>query len=138
MRLTPHLSFDGRCEAAFRFYEQCLGGKILMMMTHGESPMADQTPPEWRSKIMHATIDVGGQVLMGGDPAPEHYQKPQGFGIALHIDRAEEADRIFPLLAENGAVQMPLQETFWAQRFGALVDQFGIPWLINCEKEAPS
>jgi len=138
MRLNPHLSFDGRCEAAFRFYERSLGGKILMMMTHGDSPMAEQTQPEWRSKIMHATIEVGGQVLMGGDPSPEKYQKPQGFGIALQIDRAEEADRIFALLAENGTVQMPLQETFWALRFGALVDQFGIPWLINCEKEALS
>ena len=138
MRLNPHLSFDGRCEAAFRFYERCLGGKILMMMTHADSPMAEQTPPEWRSKIMHATLALGDQVLMGGDPLPEHYQKPQGFAILLHIDGAEDADRIFALLAENGTVQMALQETFWAVRFGALVDQFGIPWSINCEKGAAS
>jgi PhnB protein len=138
MRLNPHLSFNGQCEAAFRLYEQCLGGKILMMMTNGDSPMAEQTAPEWRSKIMHATLDLGDQVLMGGDTPPEQYQKPQGFSLLLHLDDAAAADRIFNTLSENGTVQMPLQETFWALRFGALVDQFGVPWSINCEKEASS
>jgi PhnB protein len=74
--------------------------------------------------------------LTGADVSPESYQKPQGFSVSLQIRNAAEADRIFEALAENGAVQMPVQETFWALRFGMLVDQFGTPWIINCGKPA--
>ena len=62
MKLNPYLSFNGQCEAAFRFYEQCLGGEILAMMTFGGSPMGGQTPPEWRNKIMHARLMIGDEV----------------------------------------------------------------------------
>ena len=136
MRLNPYLTFNGQCEAAFQFYEKCLGGKIVMMMTYGDSPVAEQTPPEWRKKIMHASFALGDQVLQGADAPPERYQKPQGFFVTLNLTDAAEADRIFQALAENGTVQMPLQEAFWAQRFGMTVDQFGIPWMINCGKPA--
>jgi PhnB protein len=136
MRLNPYLTFDGQCEAAFRFYEGCLGGKIVMMMTYGESPLADQAPPGWRGKVLHATLALGDQVLAGADAPPEHYQKPQGFSVALDVDDAAEAGRIFEALAEDGAVQMPLQETFWALRFGMVVDRFGTPWMINCGRPA--
>ncbi len=134
MRLNPHLAFNGQCEAAFKFYEKCLGGEIVVMMTYGDSPAAAQTPPEWREKIMHATLALGDDRLTGGDAPPGQYEKPQGVSVLLSLEDAEEADRIFETLAENGAVQMPIQETFWAQRFGMLVDQFGTPWLINCGK----
>jgi len=77
MRLNPHLSFDGQCEKAFRFYEKCLGGKIHMMLTYGDSPMAKQTPPEWGRKILHASLKWDGQELTGADTM--EYQKPQGF-----------------------------------------------------------
>ncbi len=136
MRLNPYLTFNGQCEAAFKFYEKCLGGKIVMMMTYGDSPMAEQTRPDWRKKIIHATFALGDHVLQGADALPERYQKPQGFSVLLYIGAAAEADRIFKALAEKGAVQMPIQETFWAQRFGTLVDQFGTPWTINCGKPA--
>ena len=137
MRLNPHLAFGGQCEAAFKFYERCLGGKIVTMLTYGKSPMAEQVPPRWREKILHATLAVGDNVLMGGDPVPEQYEQPKGFTVLLGIDDPADAERIFHALAENGTVQMPLQKTFWSVRFGALVDQFGIPWSINCE-QAPS
>jgi PhnB protein len=136
MQLNPYLSFNGQCEAAFKFYEKCLGGKIVMMMTYGDSPMAEQMPPDWREKIIHATFALGEHVLSGADAPPEHYQKPQGFSVSLNVGAAAEAERIFNTLAEKGAVQMPLQETFWALRFGMLVDQFGTPWMINCGKPA--
>jgi PhnB protein len=132
MQLNPYLTFNGQCEAAFKLYEKCLGGKIVMMLPYGDSPMADQTPPGCRGKILHCTFALGDQVLAGVDAPPERYQKPQGFSVALNLDDAAEAERIFNTLAENGTVQMPLQETFWAVRFGMLVDQFGIPWMINC------
>jgi PhnB protein len=134
MRLNPHLAFNGQCEAAFRFYETCLGGQVVMMMTYGDSPLAEQTPPDWRGKVLHATFTLGDHVLTGADAPPEGYQKPQGFSVLLNFEEADaaEADRIFAALAEGGTVQMPIQETFWALRFGMLVDRFGTPWMINC------
>jgi PhnB protein len=66
MRLNPHLQFDGQCEAAFKFYEQCLGGKIVMMMTYGESPVGEQMQTECRKRILHTTLAVGNYLLPGG------------------------------------------------------------------------
>jgi PhnB protein len=74
-------------------------------------------------------------MLMGSDAPPGHFQQPQGFSVSLIVDRPEDAERIFPALAENGTVRMPLQKTFWAIRFGMLVDRFGIPWMVNCEEK---
>ena len=136
MQLNPHLHFNGDCESAFKFYEKCLGGKITFMMPHEGTPVADQVPGEWRKKILHASLKVGDHVLMGADTPPDHYQKPQGFSVTLGMQDPAEAERVFHALAENGTVQMPLQETFWAARFGMLIDRFGIPWMINCEKTA--
>ena len=136
MDFTPYLTFNGECEEAFKFYERCLSGKITFMMTLGDSPMAEQTAPEWRGKIMHATLKVGNQVLQGADVLPEAYKKPQGITIAIGTDDIAEAERVFPALAENGTVHMPLQETFWAHRFGMVTDKFGTPWMVNCEKPA--
>jgi PhnB protein len=136
MQLHPYLTFDGQCEAAFTFYETCLGGKIAMMMTYGDSPMAEQAPPDWRARILHATFALGDHVLAGADAPPGHDRKPQGFSVTLDVDDAADADRIFQALAEKGEVQMPLQGTFWALRFGVLVDRFGTPWMIKCGKPA--
>ncbi|MGD1069197.1 MAG: VOC family protein [Bryobacteraceae bacterium] len=133
MRLNTHLSFNGKCEAAFRFYEQCLGAKIVTMMTYAGSPMEKHVPPEERDKILHATLTVGETELMGADAPPGRYEKPVGFQVALHFKDPAEAERVFQALAENGTVHMPLQKTFWASRFGMLTDPFDIPWMINCE-----
>jgi PhnB protein len=135
MQLNPYLTFNGQCEAAFKFYEKVLGGKIEAMLPHEGSPMADQVPPEWRSKIMHARLGVGDNVLMGSDATPDRYEQMQGFTVTLGIDDPRRAEQIFHALSE-GTVQMPIQETFWAVRFGMLVDRFGTPWMINCEKSA--
>ncbi|NEQ19614.1 MAG: VOC family protein [Microcoleus sp. SIO2G3] len=136
MKLNPYLMFNGQCKAALKFYEQCLGAKIEAMMTYGESPMAEQTPPESRNKIMHAHFTVNNQELMGADSPPEQYEEPKGFSVLLGVDNPVEAERLFHALAENGTVRMPIQQTFWAARFGMLVDQFGIPWMINCDQAA--
>ena len=136
LHLNPYLAFDGRCEEAFRFYAQSLGGKIAMMMTYGESPMAEQTPAELRGKIMHARLTVGDKVLMGSDAPPHMFAEPKGFHVSVVVDDPAEAERMFNALAEGGTIQMSLGETFWAQRFGMLVDRFGIPWMVNCEKPA--
>ena len=136
MQLNPYISFKGDCETAFKFYEKCLGGKIASMFTFSGSPMERHVPPEWRSKIMHATLMVGDRVLMGSDPPPEHYSPPGGFSISIGVKDPAEAERIFSELAKDGAIRMPIQQTFWAVRFGMLVDRFGIPWMINCEQPA--
>ena len=135
MTLNPciNLSFDGQCEAAFKFYEHCLNGKITFMLTWGDSPIAKDAPPEWGSKIAHATLVVGNTKLQGSDPAPGSYESARGFGITLNPNEAD-VEYLFSELAEGGTVRMPLQETFWALRFGVVTDRFGIPWVINCEK----
>jgi PhnB protein len=136
MQLNPHLNFNGNCEAAFKFYEKNLGAEITFMMPYEGTPVGDQVPAGWRNKILHTTLTVGDYVLTGADAPPDLYQKPQGFSVTLGIKDPAEAERVFQALSENGTVQMPLQETFWAIRFGMLIDQFGIPWMVNCGKAA--
>jgi PhnB protein len=134
MQMNPYLFFDGQCEAAFKFYAKVLGGEIIAMLPHEGTPAAENVPPAWRSKIIHARMVVGDKVLMGSDAPPDHQQAMQGFSVTLGIDDPAEAERVFHALAENGTVRMPIGETFWAERFGMLVDQFGTPWMVNCEK----
>ena len=135
MRLNAYLNFNGQCESAFAFYEKCLGGKIVFKMTFAESPIAKHVSPDLGNKILHATFALGDQLLGGAHAPPDRYQKPQGFAVALHLGSAAEADRVFAALADKGEIRMPIQETFWAARFGMVVDQFGTPWMIQCEKQ---
>ena len=97
------------------------------------SPMADQVPADWQDKVMHGSVTVGALVLMGGDVAPDRYEPPKGFTLSIQITSTAEAERIFHELSQDGQVSMPLEQTFWAARFGMLVDRFGIPWQVNCE-----
>jgi PhnB protein len=132
MRLNPYANFNGRCEEAFKFYERVLGGKITFSMTWGEMPGADQFPAESHKLIMHATINIGDGVLMGADSPPGQYQQPQGMNVSLHVKGVDEGERLFKALAGNGKVTMPFEKTFWSPGFGMCVDQFGIPWMVNC------
>ena len=134
MQLNPYLLFNGQCEEAFKFYAECLGGKIEAMIPHGGTPAEQHSPPEWRDKILHASLSVDGELLMGSDAPPQHYEHPKGFSVSIQLKDPVAAERIFNTLAGEGTVKMPFQQTFWAYRFGMLVDQFGIPWMINCEK----
>jgi PhnB protein len=134
MKIQSYLHFNGQCAEAFAFYEKALGGKISFAMTYGDSPMKDETPPELLGKIMHTSLDVGDQRLMGCDAPPHMYEKPQGYRISIGVDTPEEADRVFTALAAGGDIKMPIQETFWARRFGMVDDKYGMPWMVNCEK----
>jgi len=133
MQMNPYLSFKGDCEAAFKFYEQCLGGQPGAIFRYGGTPLADQVPADWSNKVMHGSLTLGDQVLMGADVAPDKYEAPKGFSLSLQIKSTADAERIFYELARNGRIILPLEKTFWAARFGMLVDRFGIPWMINCE-----
>ena len=134
MQLNSYLLFDGRCQEAFQFYEKLLGGKITALFPHRGTPAEGQVPPEWLDKVMHATLTIGDSILMGSDAPPDRFKQPHGFSVNIAVKDPSEAERIFHALAENGSVGMPIQETFWALRFGMTKDRFGIPWMINCEK----
>ena len=133
--LNPYLFYDGNCEAAFKFYEKVLGGKIEFLMRADEGP-ADMKPgPGREKKIMHARMSINGQVLMASDAPPDHFHKPQGFAVSLTIHDVGEAEHKFKALAEGGAENMPFGKTFFSKGFGMCVDQFGTPWMVNCPLE---
>jgi PhnB protein len=136
MKTIPYLSFDGNCREAFRFYAELLRGEVQAMISHGDSPIASEVPAEWQDRIMHAYLVADEVVLMGGDVPSGTEHHPSGFSVSLHVDRAEDAERIWAALLEGGQVRMPLEQTFWAERFGMLVDRFGTPWMIGCTGDA--
>ena len=132
--LTPYLNFDGDCREALTLYAKILGGEIEAMQSHADSPMKDQTPPEWRDKILHARLKVGSQVLMASDAPPQHYTPAGAYYISIGTTDPAEADRIYTGLSEGAKqIDMPMQQTFWARKFAMFKDRFGTPWMINCE-----
>jgi len=132
MQVTTYLAFSGDCRQAFEMYERVLGGKITFMMTQGESPMAEKTAPEWKDKIMHASLETpGGGIISGADHPQGRKVEPSGFCVSVQVDQKPEAERIFKALAEGGKTQMELQQTFWSPAFGMCIDKFGVPWMVN-------
>ena len=135
MTLTTYVNFAGTCAEAFRFYEQHLGGRITMMMTHAQTPQPSALPPEWRDKVLHARIALGGTELRGAD-IPDA-QPTRSAYLTLEVDSDAEAERIFGALADGGRVLMPIRETFFATRFGQAQDRFGINWMILHPRPTP-
>ena len=133
MQVNPYLFYNGNCEAAFKFYEKVLGAKIEVMLTYDGAPQP--MPPDWTRKIMHARITIDGEVLMAGDAPPGHFHQPQGFSVSLTVGDPADAERKFKALSEGGSVNMPFGKTFFSKGFGMCVDQFGIPWMVNCPLE---
>src|SRR5262245_25034943 len=102
VRLDIYLNYRGNCEQAFRFYEQHLGGKITMMMRHGEQPDQPNVPADWKNAILHARIEIGGTVLMGADiPSAEPMRSSY---LTLTLDSAAEAERLYALLVDGGQI----------------------------------
>ena len=135
MKIDPYLIYDGQCEAAFQFYARVLRGEIMMMQRFADSPGCEDFPASHRNLIMHARLTIGDQVLMASDNNPAFpYEGIKGCSVSINVDSPEQAQEVFDGLADGGNVQMPLQETFWAQRFGMLTDRFGVPWMVNCAK----
>jgi PhnB protein len=132
MKLDIYLNYNGNCEQAFRFYERHLGGKITMMMTHGQQPNAADVPPDRKDAILHARIELGRTVLMGADiPGSEPMRSAY---LTLTVDSAEEAERLYTLLSDGGQIFMKLEETFFASRFAMLRDRFGTSWMLLHER----
>jgi PhnB protein len=136
MVINPYLNFNGNCAEAFRFYEKTFGATIEAMMPFEGTPGAGEVPAEQKDWIMHARMTIGGVAVMASDAPKGMYQAPQGFHISVGIEDPAEGERIFAALADGGTVQMPFEKTFWAERFGMVVDRFGTPWMINCEGSA--
>ncbi len=134
LKLNPYLTFNGAAREAFEFYAKVLGGKIVMMMTNGESPIRDHIPANAHNRIIHTRLVFGDQVLMASDAPTDMHVDTRGMMVSLMLETPAEAERIYRELGEGGSVQMPIAETFWAHRFGMFTDRFGIPWMVNCEK----
>ena len=135
MKMTTYVNFPGTCAEAFRFYEQHLGGKIGMMMTHAQAPDQSKVSPDWKDAVLHARLSVGGTELLGADIPKAQPMRSAYLSLAVESDA--EAERIFSALAEGGEVFMPMQETFFASRFGQLRDRFGLNWMILHERPMP-
>lgn len=132
MQLHTYVNFAGRCAEAFRYYEQHLGGKTLMLMTHGQAPDQSNVKPDWKDLVLHARISIGGTELMGADiPSAEPMRSAY---LSLSVTSDAEAERIFTALADGGQTFMAMQETFFASRFGQCRDRFGINWMILHER----
>jgi PhnB protein len=130
MQLHTYLNYGGNCEQAFRFYEQHLGGKVTMMMRHGEQPNPTNVAPDWKNAVLHARMTIGGTELLGADIPPDRFQPMRSAYLSLTVSSTDEAERIYALLTEGGQIFMPMQETFFASRFAMLRDKFGTSWMI--------
>ena len=133
VQLHPYLFFSGRCDEAIAFYREALGAETLMVMRFSESP--DPTPPGmlqpgFENKVMHATLMVGGQVLMASDGCDDK-TRFGGFSLSLAFPTEGEARKAFDALSVGGQIQMPLTKTFWSPCFGMTTDRFGVAWMIS-------
>ena len=130
MQLHTYLNYGGNCEQAFQFYEQHLGGKITMLMRHGEQPNSANVAPEWKNAVLHARMTIGGTELLGADIPPDRFQPMRSAYLTLTVNSTEEAERLYALLTDGGQIFMPIQQTFFASRFAMLRDRFGTSWMI--------
>lgn len=136
MQWNPYLSFNGNCREAFAYYAQHLGGQVVATITYGEMGGGQDMPAEMRDIVVHARLVAGDQVLMGGDtPPPHQYEGVKGCCVAIQLAAPADVDRLFAAFSEGGSVQMPPGETEWATRFAMCTDKFGVPWILNCEKQ---
>lgn len=137
MKLNTYLNYGGNCKQAFQFYEKHLGGKITMMMTHGEQPGPANVPANWKDAILHARITLGETDLMAADIPPDRFQPMRSAYLSLTVESIDEAERVYKLLSEGGEIFMPMEETFFAFRFAQLRDKFGTSWMILNPRPMP-
>jgi len=137
MKLYTYLNYGGNCRQAFEFYQKHLGGKITMMLTHGQQPNAENVPADTRDTILHARMTLGETEVLGADVPPGRFQPMRSAYLSLMVTSIEEAERIYALLSNGGEVFMKMQETFFAFRFAMLRDSFGTSWMILHERPRP-
>jgi PhnB protein len=136
MKMNTYVNFRGDCAEAIRYYETHLGAKRGMFMTHGQSPQPSPVAPEWKDAVLHAQITIGDSELMAADiPNAEPMRSAY---LTLRTDSDSEAERVYSALSQGGRILMPLEETFFAFRFGQVQDRFGINWMILHERPMPT
>jgi len=130
--IHAYLTFDGNANKAMRFYAKCFKAK-LQLMTFGEAGVPCSKAAQKR--IMHARISKGSAVLMASDTMPgSKIKKGDNFSVSVACASVSEIEKLFKALSHKAKITMPLEETFWAKRFGMLTDQFGIQWMFNLDK----
>jgi PhnB protein len=134
MQLYTYLNYGGNCRQAFEFYAEHLGGKILMLQTHGEAPGSGNASPEMKDAVLHARIKLGGTTIFGADVPAERFQPMRSAYLSLSVDSSAEAERIYALLSDGGQIFMKMEETFFAHRFAMLRDRFGTSWMLLHER----
>ena len=134
LTLNTYLSFDGNCEAAFRYYEDLLGAEMETFIPFRDSPVSKDVPADWQDKVMHASLRVGALRVMGSDGMPgQPWPGILGLSLSLNVTEVAEARRLFKALADGGRINMPLEKTFWSPGFGMVTDRFGVPWMVNVD-----
>jgi PhnB protein len=134
MHVQPSLCFDGRCEEAVAFSTKTLGTEVTMLLRFQDSPEPPQpgmVPPGAEHKVMHASFRIGETTVMASDGQCGGQPSFQGFALSLTVPDEAAAERLFAALADGGQVQMPLTTTFFAPRFGRVVDRFGVSWMVT-------
>jgi PhnB protein len=136
-KIQPYLFFAGRCEEAINFYKTVLGAEVAMLMRYKDSP--EPPPPGmlqagFEDKVMHATIHIGGAVIMASDGCDDK-SRFDGFRLSLALPTEADANRAFAGLSDGGEVQMPMTKTFWSPCFGMVTDRFGLGWMVTVSEE---
>ena len=132
MQVQPYLNFDGRCEEALEFYRTALGAEVAILMRFKDNPepQPGMTSPGSENKVMHATLQVGGNTLMASDGRCTGKPNFEGFSLSLRVQTEAQADRLFAALADGGRTELPLTKTFFSPRFGMVTDRFGVCWMV--------
>ena len=132
MQVTPYLMLDGRCEEALEFYKKAVGAEVGTLMRFKDAPPGACAAGA-ENKIMHVAFKVGDTTLMASDGSNANRPEFKGISLSLNAKDEGEAERMFSALGEGGQVQMPLDKTFFAKRFGMVADKFGVSWMIIAE-----
>jgi PhnB protein len=137
-KLNPYLNFDGNAREAFEFYRSVFGGEFVGgVHTLGNAPGGEALTEEEKGRVMHIALPIGADLLMASDILPSAgHQLVVGNNnyVSVFPDSREEAERLFAGLSEGGQVEMPLEDQFWGDYYGSLVDKFGVRWMINYHK----
>lgn len=139
-RVSIYLNFERSTEEAFNFYKAVFGtdfnGGIARFRDIPPMPGDPEIPEADKNLVMHVELPIlGGFMLMGTD-APESMRfrvvKGNNCYIMLQPDTRSETKQLFDALSEGGTIEQPLQEMFWGDYYGSVVDKFGTRWMLNC------
>jgi PhnB protein len=133
VKLYTYLNYGGNCRQAFEFYAEHLGGRIVMLTTHAEQPNQERVPADWKNAVLHARLELGGTVIFGADIPPDRFQPIRSAYLSLMLDSVVDAERVYALLIDGGQIFMPMEKTFFAERFAMLRDRFGTSWMLMRE-----